>query len=87
VAGFEDFYVTCNPTRSGDRQLAQFRLYNNGRRPSSVDSWFVAWNNYAIFSGEFFQDRSIFPIVLQEEERVDLLVDIHHRPVEDLAAG
>lgn len=76
--------IKCNSTRDGNKQLAQFRLHNSGRRPISVDTWFVAWDNYAVKSGELYNSKNIFPIVLHEEERIDFLVDISHRPVEAL---
>ncbi len=76
--------VACNPTRDGNTQLAQIRLYNSGFRPISIDSWWVEWDECGLNSGELYHTPSPFPVRLADEDRIDFLINISSQPVATL---
>jgi len=82
--------VIVNPTRSGDRQLAQIRVLNVGRRPVHLTSWFYSSperHNNTTKTFDAVANRTShadFPVVLGEQQHLDVLGDLHETTWESM---
>src|SRR5262245_12261843 len=76
-----DLSIQVNPTRMENRQMAQFRLHNNGKRPINIVGWGYGGKNRGRLSLEVYaftptatNAAERFPILLREQESCDFIV-------------
>ena len=81
--------VVANPTSDRSRQLAQIRVLNEGRRPVHLASWFIAGEKYSassVVTHRLPGYPAKFPVVLREQESLDVLVDVSPFAWREMAA-
>jgi hypothetical protein len=78
-----DLHITVNPTRNGRRQLAQIVLFNAGNGPLFISEWFALWGPSSVRSSVQCY-RGELPHRLAEQDRMEILIDVGDRPIEEL---
>lgn len=77
--------VQASPTRNGPIQLAHITARNTGNRPVRIEWWHCEWGHGKPNESSIAQSaHEKLPVVLREQEAVDLLVELNERPLKEL---
>jgi hypothetical protein len=83
--------VAVNPTRMDNRQMAQFRVHNRGKRPVNIVSWGYGGPKGGSFSCLVHtfgltctNPTHKLPVLLKEQESCDFLVFVDEVPLGEI---